>query len=45
MKTEEHSFNEEHMVNKAEDTGFAGRLDITESIGQYKKSRPKAVGS
>ena len=37
MKTEEHSFNEEHMVNKVKDTGFSGRLGITESIGQYKK--------
>ena len=37
MKTEEHSFNEEHMVNIVKDTGFSGRIEITESIGQYKK--------
>jgi len=33
MKTEEHSFNEEQLENKVKDTGFSGRLDITESIG------------
>ena len=37
MKTEEHSFNEEHMANKVKDTGFSGRIEITESIGQQKK--------
>ena len=34
MKTEEHSFNKEHMVKKVKDTGFNGRLEITKSIGQ-----------
>lgn len=33
MKTEEHSFNEEHMVNIVKDTGFSGRIEVTESIG------------
>ena len=36
MKTEEHSFNEEHLDNQVKDTGFIGRLDITKSIGQEK---------
>ena len=33
MKTEEHSFNEEHMVSKVNKVGFVGRLEITKSIG------------
>ena len=33
MKTEEHSFNTEHIVNKVKDTGFDGRLEFTISIG------------
>ena len=36
MKTEEHSFNEEHLENQVKDTGFIGRLEITKSIGQEK---------
>ena len=38
MKTEEHSFNNEHLENKVKDTGFNGRIEITESIGQEKKT-------
>ena len=33
MKTEEHSFNKEHLDNEVKDTGFNGRIEITESIG------------
>lgn len=40
MKTEENSFNEEHIVNKLI-KGFTGRFVITESIGQYKKKTQK----
>ena len=41
MKTEEHSFNEEHLENQVKDTGFIGRLDITKSIGQEKDTDQK----
>ncbi len=41
MKTEEHSFNEEHLENKVKDTGFYGRLSITKSIGQEKNTDQK----
>ena len=37
MKTEEHSFNKGHMVSKVNKVGLIGRLEITRSIGQYKK--------
>ena len=40
MKTEENSFNEEHIVSKLI-KGFTGRFVITESIGQYKKKTQK----
>lgn len=33
MKTEEHSFNEEHLEDMVKDTGFSGRFEITRSIG------------
>ena len=36
MKTEEHSFNEEHLEDMVKDTGFSGRFEITRSIGQKK---------
>ena len=36
MKTEEHSLTIEHTEVKVNKMGFDGRLEITESIGQYK---------